>query len=171
MKKTVVAWQSNSSKKRKTNTHTFTKSNKSINSTQITAQLVRDNNTNSIKLSKKILEKENDNRGVSHSFYLIRRKRSKRTLWLWIWHRRPSRGGTTIHDWVAHRMPGPVINRPDQRATQIPTMEASSTHPIWVHSIHSKMLAIEDTTPLDTHHMVFTDFFLSKHIFSMLQYN
>lgn len=59
-------------------------------------------------------------------------------------------------------MPGPVINRVDQRALQMPTMEASSTHPIWVHSIHSKMLAIEDTIPLVMDHMVFILNFFSS---------
>lgn len=47
MKKTAVVWKSNSPDKK--NTYTFTESNKSIKSTQITAQLVRDNNRNSIK--------------------------------------------------------------------------------------------------------------------------
>lgn len=46
MKKTAVVWKSNSPDKK---TNTFTESNKSIKSTQITAQLVRDNNRNSIK--------------------------------------------------------------------------------------------------------------------------
>lgn len=66
-------------------------------------------------------------------------------------------------------MPAPAIKRPAQRAPQMQIMAASSMHPIWAHSIHWKMLAIDDTTPLDMDHMVLF-FLLFIHFYIFIFY-